>query len=143
MPKPGKIGTFYHFTSQNNLSLIQQAGVITTTESNVGSSRADMPPFGEHVGPDVVWLLDVPELEFEHGLPRSSGNKREVRFTVRCRAIRWLDWHPAKRMHPAWRARMIEAAGGMDAARHWWVSERPIARADWSAVDIVPAERVA
>lgn len=132
------LGTYYHFTSRLHLPLIVAAKVITTTESHVGSGRHDWPPHGQHVGPDVVWLLDVPEVEYPHGLDGSVVDKTGVRFTVQAAAYRWLDWPPAQSMHPEWRHELIKLAGGWAAARRWWVSERPIPADDWQVVDVLP-----
>lgn len=133
---------FYHFTSTHHLKAILDAGRLNPTESNVGSPIPGWEPRGAHVGPDVVWLLDTPELGgHPHGLVvpddsrlRSLYDKTEVRFTVDVPAIRWLDWEPAQCMHPEWKTVMIESAGGMDAVHHWYVFPAPIRANRWKEI---------
>jgi hypothetical protein len=129
----------YHWTSLAHLRSILESGVLRTTESNVGSPGLVLKPAGEHYGPDVVWLLDVPVLHHNHGLTMSPDSqiqmrhdKTEVRITVRVTdATAWTRWAPAKEMHPEWRRAFLKGAGGRDAARHWWVVEREIPRDEW------------
>ena len=86
-------------------------------------------------GPRVVWLLDTPDLGYDHGL---GGFKTDVRITVEVpnsRVSRWLDWAPAKAMADWWRSALLDAAGGAQAAEHWWISEAPIPRQDWIRVE--------
>ena len=73
----------YHFTCREHLEAIKRDGVILTTESNIGSPLPRLKPFGEHVGPDVVWLTDCPNLDRgDHGLSGSAADKSAVRITV-------------------------------------------------------------
>lgn len=125
---------FYHFTSEAHLPLILAAGFLRTTESNVGSPTPVWPPFGNHIGPDVLWLLDVPEVRFDHGLSGSVLNKDAVRFTVRADAVRWLNWQPRFDMHPEWHSNLLRAGGGPKAARHWYVTESDVWAEDWIEV---------
>jgi len=123
-----------HFTCWNHfLEIVVVTGAITTTESNIGSGRPDWQPFGEHVGPDVVWLTSHDEAS-GHGLEnvfRSHPNfpietdKTRVRITVDLpdnELQRWGTFSKQYRMHPKWR-RVIEHN-----MRHssWWVLERPV-----------------
>jgi hypothetical protein len=96
--------TFYHFTCEEHLEAIGSSGVLWPTESNVGSGVPAWEPCGVHLGPDVVWLLDVPTLEYPHGLQGGAFDKTAVRITVGVPAIRWLDWAWTAQMHPVWRA---------------------------------------
>lgn len=138
----------FHWTSTYHLKQILLEGRLTTTESNVGSPSPMLQPAGEHLGPDVVWLLDVPVLRFGHGLTmdpsgpyRMLHDKTEVRFTVKVDgAVPWTRWKPAEAMHPTWRKSMIRSGGGRDAVRHWWVIERDIPRAEW--VEVLTPEGV-
>lgn len=134
----------YHFTSKHHLELILKAGVITTTESNVGSPHFALQPTGDHYGPDVVWLLDTPVLHYNHGLSMDPDskiqmlwNKTEVRITVRVEgAVPWLKWKPAEEMNPRWRRSFLQGVGGRDAARRWWVLEREIPRDEWLEIRV-------
>lgn len=134
---------FYHFTSLRHLDSIEQRGVILPTESNVGSAVPGLEPFGEHVGPDVVWLLDVADpFEHGHGLVGAGqfpprDDKRAVRIEVDVPAILWLAWAPALRSNPAWRSVFMHAGGGGAAYAHWYVWPAPIKRGRWTSVSFV------
>jgi len=123
----------YHFTSlYHHLPRIIDSGVLRPSESNVGSPYPEHFPHGDHVGPDVVWLLDTPDLGgHPHGLAGSSVDKTRVMFTVDVAAVPWVDWLPAARMDPRWRDLFISSAGGDDAARHWYVYPGVIPRRRW------------
>lgn len=105
----------YHFTSALHWPRIANSGVLAGSESNL-----DM--FRPNAGPDVVWLLDTPvATDYPHGLEGGIDKKR-IRVTVESNlAIKWTDWRPAQAMEPLWRDAVLEAAGGADAADHWWV----------------------
>ena len=133
----------YHFTGTHHLASILRDGCLRPSESNVGTPRPPpgmdrLPPVGEHLGPDVVWMLDTPEITHPHGLVNAlTGTaKTRVRFTVDVDATRWTSWPPARRMNPQWRAAMIRTGGGKVAAKHWWVTQRPVPASAWLAVDI-------
>lgn len=133
---------FYHFTSRLHMVHIQAAGLIRTTESNVGSPDPRHTPHGQHVGPDVVWLLDTPEAAFDHGLRGSAVDKTAVYVAVDVPAIRWLDWGPAAAMDPRWRRTLIERGGGPTAAERWFVWPASIPRVRWVNVHGFTAEEV-
>lgn len=120
----------YHFTAAQHLASILDAQCLTLTESNIGSGRPDWPPYGEHVGPDVVWLTSSRS-------PKRQGlndPKTVIRFTVEPAADavhRWLDWSRQYGINAQWAA-VLES--GMNAAS-WWVSEQPIDGCDWLAVE--------
>lgn len=125
----------HHFTSMVHLPFIESAGEIRTTESNIGSPRKDWPPFGERRGPDVVWLLDDPDLSLGHGLG-GFADKTAVQITVNIPdAIKWTMWRETKRMHPLWKRQLIRAGGGNLAAEHWYVALTPIARHCWVEIN--------
>lgn len=133
-PVPG--GIFYHFTSAYHLESITASGVIIPSESNIGSPDRTMPPYGPHLGPDVVWLLDTPDpYAFDHGLTGSLYDKRMIRIGVRVPAIKWTEWAPAERMSPEWRSLLIKAGGGPDAADHWYIWPSPIRRGRWTDIE--------
>lgn len=148
-PVPRQYGPkrFFHFTSLRHLDSIEQRGVIIPTESNVGSAVPGMDPFGTHVGPDVVWLLDVEDpYEYGHGLigagqfpPRED--KRAVRIEVDVPAILWLAWAPALRSNPAWRHVFMHAGGGEGAYGHWYVWPAPIKRGRWVDISFISDHR--
>lgn len=139
---------FYHFTSTQHLPFILEDGMLRPGESNIGSIMPGQHPFGEHYGPDVVWLLDTPErpstglTEVNHGLAHDSLDKTAVRFTVNVPAIHWKSWLPAVEMHPKWRAALLLAAGGEDAADHWYVLPAPIRDKRWVEVRNMETDEV-
>lgn len=128
--------TYFHFTHMHHLSRIFHSRMLRTTESNVGAPYA-VPdgPYGNHVGPAVVWLLDEDSItsadERMHGL---YPDKRAVRFEVDVPAVRWLDWAPAKEMSREWREHFLNTAGGLEAAEHWFVFPAPIRVRRWVSV---------
>ena len=128
----------YHFTSMVHLPSIIEAGVLRTTESN-----GDIRPGHEHALPDVVWLLDVPTLDgLSHGLAGSAVDKTAVRFTVdvpRARVERWSDWAKRNKVDDLTRAVLVEAGGGWEAAKHWWITERAIPSRQWRAITHMPS----
>jgi hypothetical protein len=135
--------TYYHLTSERHLKGIERDGVIRPSESNVGSPVPAWQPYGTHVGPDVVWLLNTPVLEFNHGLTTAAGSdlvsafdKTAVAIEVNVPAMRWLDWAYSSQMHPAWRKAFIQAGGGDEAATHWYVWPRTIRRSRWVSMVI-------
>lgn len=128
----------HHYTSTIHLPFILRDGHLRTTESNVGSPWESWPPYGEHVGPDVVWLLDTPEPgATSHGLSGGRSDKTAVRLTVDTdSAVPWEKWRPRREMHPSWREAFVAAGGGTDASAHWWVSEAAIFSNDWVDISI-------
>lgn len=120
----GQIRTLYHFTSTYHLPLIEGSGELRLTDSQVP-------------GVGVVWFLDTPTADdAPHGLMGSSVDKKAVRITVRVHAVRWLDWVKGKpEEYPGWHDIIVSTGGGIKAARHWYVSEQPVPRSAWLAVD--------
>lgn len=127
----------HHFTHLGHAQAILQSGMILPSESNVGSPLPTWPPYGEHVGPDVVWLLDTDTLEdFPHGLiVGGNTDKTRVRFTVELpMAPKWVTWRWTHEMHPQWRDTFMDAGGGMYAAEHWYVWPLEIPAKRWRSV---------
>lgn len=134
----------YHFTSRHHLPMIRLTGELSCTESNIGSPSRIQPPFGEHVGPDVVWLTSSPEPE-GHGLEGAKAvsgygtagddvDKSEIRITVEIPdsdAEHWPEFAVAHGIHPEWR-RALEKG---HRAESWYVCRRPIPRSEWRAVE--------
>ncbi len=141
---PSQYGSkrFFHYTSVQHLESIERRGLIIPTESNIGSPTPDMPPFGEHVGPDVVWLMDEEDpFAHDHGLAGSFHNKRAVRIEVDVPAILWLAWEPAMRMNPVWRGAFMHSGGGSPAYHHWYVWPAPIKRGRWKSISFITDRR--
>lgn len=123
----------YHYTSRFHLPRIEASGYLKTVESNLH------PSIPRH-GPDVVWLLDTPDLMTEeaHGLS-TTPQKTEVRFTVDVpeKWVRpWVEWSSAQLIDPVWQEIMIVTGGGEEAAAHWMVTFRTIPRKFWVNITV-------
>ena len=122
----------WHFTSALHWPHIEAAGKLRRTESNL-----DM--FTPRAGPDVVWLMDGPELGgLPHGLAGSAADKTEDRFEVEAPdrwTVRWLDWANAQGIDRKWLETLVRVGGGMEAARRWLISFKEIPRGDWVRVE--------
>lgn len=131
--------TYFHFTHVYHAATIIDAEVITTTDS-----MTDM--WKPHKDTDVVWLLDIDDATgASHGLSVPIFNtpaeltKTRVRFEVDVPAVKWIDSRWYKRTDPEWLAIMIEAGGGIEAAQHWYVWDKPIKADQW--VSVVDTQR--
>ncbi len=122
----------YHFTSLMHWPLIINDGFLRRTESNIGSGNPRLKPYGEHVGPDVVWLTDLSD-----PTPQSCGlvgirDKTRLRITVKISdAKKWPDFAAAHGINKRW-YRLLGRGGRPQC---WWVVERIIPQTDWIAVD--------
>ena len=122
----------YHYSTEHHLPAIRRAGYLKVTESNVSIET-------QHAGADVVWLTDDPDAaRLGHGLNLNPGiDKTAVRFEVDApEAVRWLDSPEYAAMDPEWRRIFIEAGGGPQAARRWWISYTPIRQRAWREVRV-------
>ena len=129
----------YHYTALLHLRTIAQDGMIRTTESNVGSGRVDWQPFGEHVGPDVVWLTTTQDPTKGQGL-QGPADKTAARIIVDVNdAAPWSRWCVAHGINPSWRG-ALEARQLPD---QWYVVERPVARGEWAGLEVAEESRVA
>lgn len=128
----------YHYTCpcDHHLGSILDDGLLRTTESHIGSDRPDVLPYGEHVGPDVVWLVKSKRPVDGRGLSVQAGfegcDKTAVRFAVDLAdAQRWPEWSKLQGINPRWR-RAFEQHQYPDL---WYVVERPIPKGEWVSVD--------
>lgn len=122
--------TLFHYTSPMHLPRILATEELTTTESNVDV-------FVAHRGPDVLWALDtamMPEGDLPHGLYHAKTLAR-ITFRTPKRAVRWQDWDWTAKMLPEWRDTLVNAAGGPEAAAHWWIVPHPVISRHWTAVE--------
>src|SRR5690349_14561976 len=105
----------WHFTSAAHLRHIMDDGVLRVTESNIGApdDAARLFPgqafrrVGEHVGPDVVWFVNVPEPKFGNMLlnDHTTVDKRLVRFTCDVPDIDvwwWPEWSREQGIDRLW-----------------------------------------
>ena len=102
----------YHYTSTRHLPYILKAGYLDVTESNIGSGVPEHDPYGEHVGPDVVWLTTSENPGHKQGLTTSADtgwpDKTEIRFTVDVPdALHWPKWSRSQGIDKRW-ARCLE-----------------------------------
>lgn len=133
--------TLYHFTSLPHLEEIIRAGMIQTTESNIGAPWQDpLYPYGTHAGPPVVHLMDSPNpFEFDHGLTGAVYDKRDARFEVNVPGILWDAWEWTQMMSPRWR-KILERQGGEGSSTHWHVLPAPIRAKRWTSIAVLDSE---
>ena len=122
--------TLYHYTSIERWHLIEQAGRINTTESNISLHT-------EHAGPDVVWLTTDPDCANGHGIAKTfdGTDKTRVQIVVELpnRDVhKWRDWAVRRGMDPDWMRTFINGASG--GAGTWRVTEKPIMFTRWVGV---------
>lgn len=132
VPRP--LVRLYHFTSPVHLPAIERAGVLRRTESNLH-------PLVEHAGPDVVWFTTEAVPLLGHGLDGGVADKAAVRFTVEVPPSwvhEWAPWAQGHGIDHGWLAALVESGGGAAAARTWRVTERPVRRERWVAVEHRP-----
>jgi hypothetical protein len=124
----------YHFTSLDRLMVIKAEGLLRVTESNVGSARADLRPYGPHYAPDVVWLTDSIDAQ-GHGLEIGHrDDKKQVRIEVEVDdAEAWSTFSQRYGMNPVWRA-AIEKDNRPES---WFVVARDIPRSEWVKVTLI------
>ena len=100
--------------------------------------------FGEHVGPDVVWLTDDPTpCQKWAGLERVPDDlfmyaKDAVIFVVdapESDTFKWSEWAFDQGISPYWYDCLDNPGddGTMD-SEHWYVTTREIPKAEWNAV---------
>lgn len=120
----------YHYTSIERWRLIEEAGQLRRTESNLSATKP-------HAGPDVVWLTTDPDCAYEHGLPTvaespDGTDKRRVRITVELlnRDVhKWRDWAVRRGIADKWLRALV-----LPGASTWRVTEKPIPSARWVEV---------
>lgn len=124
----------YHFTALHHHESIYRDGYLRTTESNIGSPVALLPPHGEHYGPDVVWLTDQPDpTPVDIAVDGALLDKMQVRFAVRLEdAERWSDFAEHHGIHPEWR-RILEDGRRPET---WWVVTRPVRLTEVTAIAV-------
>ena len=128
----------YHYTCScdHHLGSILDDGLLRTSESHICSDRPDVLPHGEHVGPDVVWLVKSKRPVDGRGLTVQAGfegcDKTAVRFVVDLAdADHWPAWSRLQGINPRW-GRALEQYQYPDL---WYVVERPIPKGEWVSVD--------
>lgn len=121
----------YHFTSIERLRLIQVAGFIKTTESNIGRKA--------NTGPPVVWLTDDPDAPaalLAIAKTLDGTDKGAVRITVDLPDDEVYWWRDFADEHRMPRELRRELARGYDPDL-WWVIPRPVSVRD----EVVVIER--
>lgn len=120
----------YHFTSHIHLSLIEKAGFLKLTESNLDAYKP-------HSGPDACFFFSTP-------LPPSGYNalyaKSEVRITVdvpRKWTRHWLSWARQRGIDETWLNALALAAGGIEMYENEYITIFPVPRARWTNVDVL------
>uniref|UniRef100_UPI003F989500 hypothetical protein n=1 Tax=Mycobacterium sp. TaxID=1785 RepID=UPI003F989500 len=118
----------YHYTSIERWELIEAAGHLRRTESNMSATK-------EHAGPDVVWLTTDPECAYDHGVAKTQDgtDKTRVRITVELlnRDVhKWREWVTRRGIAEDW-LRGLASVGGSGT---WRVTEKPIPSTRWVEV---------
>jgi len=122
----------YHYTSSLHMPSIQYEGMIRTTESNIGSPIPSMPPYGDHYGPDVVWLTNRPDVSTT--AVNAMGPKGDVCITVNVSGLyihHWPKWAREQGINEDW---YDVLANGFD-PESWYISTRPIPITEWMSID--------
>lgn len=142
----------YHFTAKSRVAAIMAEGL----------TRGDVPITLADEGLNGVWLTtssdstahglgvarEMTEAEREYmgrwrGVVPPAGtmweDKRAVRIRVKMpssdsRLKHWWNWSK-RRVDPSCRASLIEAGGGPDKARSWYIYFGVIAPADFETID--------
>ncbi|CAN5150780.1 hypothetical protein BH09ACT8_BH09ACT8_59190 [soil metagenome] len=120
----------HHYTSIERWRLIEEAGLLRRTESNMSATKP-------HAGPDVVWLTTDPDFAHDHGLLGSEEldgtDKTRIRVTVELvnRDVhKWHEWAARHGIDGDW-MRTLASVGGSGT---WRVTEKPIPSARWVEV---------
>ena len=126
-----------HFTDARYLPYILGSGVIIPTESNIGAqgeaSRQGWNPSGAHFGPDVVWLTTGDAIS--SGITVGPDKKGSGKVTARVPdedAVHWPIWARQQGIDERW----YQALGQSNDPEAWWVVERSVPSAEWTAVFI-------
>ena len=132
---------FYHYTSEPHLEIIQEEGIIRTTESNVSGTE-------EHIGPDVVWLFKEPlrgptpqmlisAIDVKIGTLYLDKSKIEIQVDVPDHEVRRADKFFKKLgADPQWIQHLEEM--GQSKKKKWYVITRNIPQVEWNNVTIRP-----
>ena len=132
---------FYHYTSEPHLEIIQEAGVIKTTESNVSSAK-------EHAGPDVVWLFREPlkgptpkmlitSIDVKIGTLYLDKSKIQMQVDVPEHEVQRADKFFKKMgADPQWIEHLEYM--GQSKKKKWYVISRNIPKSEWREVTIRP-----
>lgn len=119
----------YHYTSTWHLPRNLAAKMLTVAESNFSSPLPGMPPPGEHVGPDVVWLMKAQNRRTGLGLGGSSVDKTAVRITVEVpdhEVHHWPEWANYRGINKQWQRRLEKDMYPF----LWYVVERPVQKSE-------------
>ena len=132
---------YYHYTSEPHLELIQESGVIKTTESNVSATK-------EHAGPDVVWLFKEPlkgptprmllnHIDVKIGTLHLDKSKIQIQVDIPDNEVRRADKFFKKLgADPQWLKQLEES--GQSKKKKWYVLLRDIPQSEWGEVTIRP-----
>ena len=132
---------YYHYTSEPHLELIQEAGVIKTTESNVSGIK-------EHVGPDVVWLFKEPlkgstpkmlinKIDVRIGTLYLDKSKMQIQVEIPDHEVRRADkFFKELGADPQW-IKQLEVMG-QSKKKKWYVLTRDIPQSEWREVTVRP-----
>jgi hypothetical protein len=118
----------YHYTSIGRWRLIETAGHLRRTDSNMSRTKP-------HAGPDVVWLTTDPDCAHDHGLAKTLDGTDKTRIRVTVELVnrdvhKWREWAIRRGIADNW-LRALVASGGSST---WRVIEKPIPSTRWVEV---------
>lgn len=120
--------------------------------SDTDATTEDMTPYGEHVGPDVVWLtrdatprqawatpVNQNQLWVSPGKTEWESIPEEYRKDTVLMVVdipddevhKWSEWAFEQGINPAWYNRL---AMGLDEHENWYVVTRPIPMTEWVGI---------
>ena len=132
---------YYHYTSEPHLELIQESGIIKTTDSNVSGTE-------EHVGPDVVWLFKEPlrgttprmlitHVDLKFATLYLDKSKMEIQVDIPAHEVRRADKFFKKLdADPKWISHL--ESSGQSKNKKWYVIERDIPKSEWVDITVRP-----
>ena len=123
----------YHYTCEFHLGSIVRSGMLTLTDNNLFVPQSD--------NRAVVWMTssdttDNHGLKFADYLPEEL-DKTRYRFTIQMQPHfkRWIDWCDELGIPEEARQNLILSANAENTYQTWYISERPILKDCWLAID--------
>jgi hypothetical protein len=150
----------YHFTSEHHIQQILADQKLRLAGANITA------PWQGNLDESCVWFLDTPTLEFDHGLSAASKlgwganlkpavrdkyDKTRIRLTVDLdrsdplrglRPVGWIGWAHEQGINDTWFNAIVKAGGGIEAAKHWWITTGEVPAERWVEIENVATGQV-